>query len=210
MKKFTPIIVDGSLDKSKFKRWTYTPYSSGTDVYSPYDGIAFGVNQTKGLVKIKHYLGSDVYTSKIYDLGSVNVSNGQEVKQGQIIGKTSNEPINLEIVDSGNLEQLISPFFTGSVSYTQKIEPKRNIEPEKKSYKKDELISLTDKKLKTPKKTYTSSKSDNNDGDSFSFLDIGLLPLHILNKGWKWLTKKKESEEETLEEEIKRIKQLLK
>lgn len=215
MSKFTPILLDGHLDKSSFKKWTYTPYVSNAKVYTPFDGIVFGVDESNGLVKIKHTSDFSGYISKISGLDNIKVSKGQKVTKGEVIGKTSDNSITLEITDTHSLDQLISPFFIGSIRTTPTKETKpenKKVELPKKSYtdnsKQDKLLTLKDKK---PKTSYTTSKYNDEKTSSFSALDIGLLPLHLFNAGWRWLTKKKEKDdEESLQEEIIRIKQLLK
>jgi hypothetical protein len=212
MVKFKNITDDAYLDKSKFKRWTYTPTRSNVNVYAPYEGVVFGVNQNKGSIKIRHQFNNEYYITKIYDLGSINKSNGDKVIAGELIGRSSDKPFNLEIVDSGNLEQLITPFFTGSVNIksdspkTKELPQTKEIKPEKKD--KEE------KKYKEEKRVKKGSGGKSYDPGSLSLLDLGLVPFHLVGAGFNYLKnrlKKKEEEKyENLYEEIIRIKELLK
>jgi hypothetical protein len=215
MVKFQNITDDAYLDKSKFKRWTYTPTRNAGNVYAPYEGVVFGVNQNKGLIKIKHNFGNDYYISKIYDLGSINKSNGDKVIAGELIGKTSDKPFNFEIVDSGNLEQLISPFFTGSVNIKQDVQNKKELQPTKEvgSDKKENKYKEQNKN-KEEKKVKRPSSAKSYDPGPLSLLDLGLVPFHLIGAGVNYLKnrlKKKEEEKyDNLYEEVKRIKELLK
>ena len=214
MVKFYPPTTDANVDTSKFKRWIYTPYRNGIDVYAPFDGKVYGVDKKKGLVKIKHFFSKDTYTTKFYELGDIYKSNGDTVRRGEIIGKTSSSPFSIEIVDSGNLEQLITPFFTGSVNLQTDTKPSQEKEvskekelkiKDKESFDKFENEKKKSDKYDTGLKTYDPGK--------LSLLDVGLVPLHLLGMAGTYLKnrmKKKQAEKENLEEEVQRIKQLLK
>ena len=219
MNRFIPIIKNGNIDKSQFKRWTFNPEIPQSDVIAPFGGTIFGINHNKGLLKIKHNINGDSIITKIYDLDSITVSNGDVVKQGEKIGKAGSKSINLEIVDSGNLEQLITPFFTGSSTLLQKTSeykrPEQNksvdkFKAEKQLPKYSEKKNLETTKYKERKGKSKQTKKDYSDVEPFSFLDIGLLPLHLLRSGWNYLTKKKDDDDEKLNEEILKIKNLLK
>ena len=224
MVKFTNVTDDAYLDKSKFKRWTYTPTKNNVNVYAPYEGIISGINPNKGLLKIKHKFGNEYYITKIYDLGSINKSNGDKVIAGELIGKSSDKPFNLEIVDSGNLEQLITPFFTGSVN----LQPEPKPQKEKETPKEKEVIPKEKEKFDKYEKgeekfdKYEKSKENKNkyvpglqtyEPGNLSLLDVGLVPFHLLGMAGTYLKnrmKRKKAEKDDLQEELIRIKQLLK
>jgi hypothetical protein len=248
MNRFINIIQSGKIDKGQFKRWVFYPEFANTKVFAPFGGTVGNINTNKGSLKIKHYFDNKIYTTKLYDLEQIYVKNGDEVKQGALIGISSSKPINMEIVDSTNLEQLIAPFYTGSVrelqsdvskpkKYEKEIQknkqkdydkPEEKIqkvssqpEVKKPSEKKQEnnyqqkITKTSEKKQKSNKnrnKNYSYDPYDYRDKESdgsLPFLDIGLLPLHLLRTGWNYLTKRKEDDED-LNEDIKRIKNLLK
>lgn len=202
---FTTIVKDAKVDKQKPKRWSYVPIRKGVEVYSPYNGLVTNVSESKGMLKIKLSDKLGGYIFKVYDVDRIIVSEGESVVRGQLIGFSSEKQINIEVTDKYNREQDISQFFIGypGVSSTeQKTKPEKNINKiDKKSFGQD-------KKPIEKEKTKIKKKEDYSNVPSFSMLDVGLLPLHALKSGWNWLTKKKD--DEVLEEEIKRIKQLLK
>jgi hypothetical protein len=214
MVKFYPPTTDANLDTSKFKRWTYTPYRNGVDVYAPFDGKIYGVDKKKGLVKIKHFFSKDTYTTKFYELGDIYKSNGDTVRMGEIIGKTSSSPFSMEIVDSGNLEQLITPFFTGSVNLRTEPKQEKNVSKEKEIQIKDKETSdkFEKQKEKNKKEKYEHGLKTYEPG-KLSLLDVGLVPFHLLGMAGTYLQnrmKRKKAEKENLEEEVQRIKQLIK
>lgn len=216
MVKFYPPTTDANVDTSKFKRWTYTPYRNGIDIYAPFDGKVYGVDRKKGLIKIKHFFSKDIYTTKFYELGDIYKSNGDTVQKGEIIGKSSSNPFSLEIVDSGNLEQLITPFFTGSVNLQSDTKPNqdRNISKEKelKGKDKETFDRIEKEKEKNKKEKYVPGLKTYDPG-KLSLLDVGLIPFHLLGMAGTYLKnrmKKKQAEKDNLEEEVQRIKQLIK
>lgn len=215
MVRFLPITSDATLDKSKFKRWTYNPTRSDVGVYAPYEGKVYGVDKNKGLIKIRHFFDKDTYTTKIYNLGDVYKSNGDFVTAGELIGKSGTNPFDLEIVDSGNLEQLLPPFFTGSVNLSPKrVESKDKEIKTKEIDKKEKDVKFLDKEFdkKEKKSKYTPGLKTYEPG-SLSLLDVGLVPLHLLGMAGTYLKnrmKKKATEKEDLKEEIDRINKLIK
>lgn len=194
-------ILSGVKPTKESKKWTYTSISRTNNVYSPINGKVIKVIDSNGTLVIKHSSG---FKCKITGINEIEVSNGEEVQMNDIIGRIGNATkVTLEVLDNNNIPQLIAPFFAGTaIGFYSSRKQKPN--------KSEDKTSSTNKKNnKTNSIKNLKDKDPYNPGD-LSFLDIALAPLHLLGAGWKYMTKKKENDEENLTEEIKRIKELLK
>jgi hypothetical protein len=112
------------------------------------------------------------------------------------------------------LEQLITPFFTGSVNLRTEPKQEKNVSKEKEIQIKDKETSdkFEKQKEKNKKEKYVPGLKTYEPG-KLSLLDVGLVPFHLLGMAGTYLQnrmKRKKAEKENLEEEVQRIKQLIK
>jgi hypothetical protein len=215
-----PSITSGELNKSNPKKWTLKPTSRDVAVFSPGDGVVTNVDQRKGSVRIKHNIGGQTFFGKYSNIDTISVNVGEKVSYASTIGYT--KELNYELLDNYGLEQIINPFFIGTAiggSFlidTKKTTTDKQTQQQKVEKGKEDKVSIKkdseEKKSNLPKDKGGEYKYDPGD---LSFLDIGLLPLHLVNAGWgmlknKWKKDEEKKKAEELTEEIQRFKKLMK
>jgi len=176
--------------------------SPNTKIVSPYEGIVV-FDQTpncRNYIKIKHMFDENIFYSVFCDVENINVSYGEKVKQGAMIGKFSDDKIKFYIVDDKDSKQQLSNFFS----------KKLKRDKEKKSDK-------------TTTKTTTQKPKLDTEENPNPFMDILLSPFSLathvgkeIKKDVKNLFSKKKKDDDksedkdNLNEEIVRIKKLMK
>lgn len=180
---------------SKVVELSSTP---NTKLVSPYNGVVI-YDQTpncRNQIKIKHLIDEDVFYSVFCNVENINVSYGENVRQGNIIGKFSNDIIEFFIVNENDSKQDLSNFFN---------------KKEKKSSKSTTTTTTLKDKTKSNVEDFPNP-----------FMDILLSPFSVathvgkeIKKDVKKLFSKKKKDdkenddEEKLNEEIIRIKKLM-
>jgi hypothetical protein len=177
-------------------------------IYSPYVGVVNDThsNECEGYVEIKHMIDDSEFYSRYCNVDKIVVSRGDKIKSGDVIGYTKQKD-----------EDVIYSLSKDN----KKINPENYFRNNKFLSNKDELT----KKDKEPKKQeHTPKKVTNSDGPSGRLLSsLFLSPLDFtgknLEKGidsvkdefrnMKSVKSKKKKEEDSLNEEINRIKKLL-
>jgi hypothetical protein len=96
--------------------------SPNTKLISPYDGVVV-FDQTpncRNMIKIQHEIDDEVFYSVFCGVEKINVSFGEEVRQGGFIGKFSDDKVEYYIVDEQDNKQLLSKFFNRSKNKNSK------------------------------------------------------------------------------------------
>jgi hypothetical protein len=168
---------------------------------SPYAGVVVYdmTPDCENSIKIKHSFNDEIVYSVFCGVSQQMVSNGDKVKQGEMIGKFGDDKIKYFIVDSEDRKKPLENFFN----------PK-----EKRDNKKDKTTTTTT--------TLKQKPSDNELPNPF--MDILLSPFSLatslgqeIKKDVKGLFSKKKKEDkkddeekDSLTEEVLRIKKLMK
>ena len=180
-------------------------------LFSPYDGVVVAIYNKKcsGYLLIKHTINNEEYYSEFCNIPKVVVGKNDYVKKGQTIGYflSDTDYVNYTLYSSNRSQIDPTPFFKG---FTVKRKEKQSSDSDDD---KDEV-----------KKERRVVPADNN-----LFLSLALSPFEFLSKQTKKIakntgkelkksakgifdfktTKPKGDEEETLNEDIQRIKKLL-
>jgi hypothetical protein len=202
--KFIKPVLHGKTKEIKDKKIIYNPESDDY-IIAPYDGtideIQEGLRENRnGFIRIRHSVDGETYYSEISGLKDIMTQRGVNVSQKDKLSRTGNYLVEYEIKNKSKDKVSIGPFFTGDIG------------------------GKSSKELK--KSDSGSSKSRNDDNDSYNdwnkpYRKIEKVPdiftslfLSPINLAYKALTdfpgKKENKEEKELNEEVKRIRQLLK
>jgi len=202
--KFIDPVKFGKVKERKDKKIIYKPESDDY-IIAPYDGtideIQEGLRENRnGFIRIKHSVDGETYYSEISGLKDITTQRGVDVSQKDKLSRTGNYDVEYEIKNKSKDKVSIGPFFMGDIG------------------------GKSSKELK--KSDSGSSKSRNDDNDSYNdwnkpYRKIEKVPdiftslfLSPINLAYKALTdfpgKKENKEEKELNEEVKRIRQLLK
>jgi len=155
---------------------------------SPYDGIVVpSINRCDGNLSIEHNVNGEIFYSDFCEIARIIVGIGGTVKQGHTIGYFSDNDISFSILNKNKSKQNVNDFLSGN----------RFVKDDKKSETKEP---------KTKESNVTSSEP--RIGGSDIFTDILLSPISFINKALSDKPKKKKDDD--LNENIIRIKQLLK
>jgi hypothetical protein len=187
---FISPIKFGRLTKEEKKEYIYT--SDSTDnVIAPYDGIIYDVDTNKcdGFIKIKHNFGGQFVFSEICGVNKgIFVTINRPVQKGEMLGYCGGNELKLKISDGRDYLPICCPFFEKKTAKNKKEE---------------------NKKEENKKVTTTTRKNPNKDDNAFNIWDATILaPFDFISRALMAKNKKKDDEE--LNEEIKRIKELLK
>ena len=189
MNHFISPSPNGNLNQGMLSKTVGLSSYDNDRLVSPYDGIVVpSFNRCDGNLSIEHNVNGETFYSDFCEIGRVIVGIGNTVKQGHTIGYFSDKEISFSILNKNKSKQNVGDFLSGH------------------QFKKDVKKSET----KEPKTKETSSKSSNDRvGGSDIFTDILLSPISFINKALSDKPKKKK-EDDDLNENIIRIKQLLK
>lgn len=175
---------------------------------SPYDGIVV-FDQTprcEDSITIKHNFKDNIVYSVFCGVKQKRVSYNTDVRQGNIIGLFGDDKIKYTILDSDDKKQLLAKFYYNDLTKD---------DDKKEKNKKDKEKTTT---------TTTTLKLSNTDYPN-PFMDILLSPFtvasnlskeikkdvkQVFSKEKKDKDKDKEDDEKKLNENIKRIKKLIK
>jgi hypothetical protein len=203
-------------------------------LFCPYDGVVIGTYKTNcsGYLLIGHKINNDMYYSEFCGIPKVYVGKNDTIRKGQTIGYFLNDTDNVEYtLYSLNHNKLDPrPFFKG---FSIKNTTPNNTTSNNRTSNNTPNYSTPKKQSKEKK----SSNDDNDDykernvtpADNNLFLSLALSPFDFISKQTKKIAKKagkevkksakgifdfkttknKEGDEETLNEEIKRIQKLL-
>lgn len=205
--KFNHPVLYGKLIDKRDKKWIYEP-SSYDFIVAPYDGVIEEINQgvvdnCNGFLKIKHSVNGKEYYSEICNFKDSLTQRGVNVKEGDKIAKTSSENVKYEIKNKDREKIIIFPFFDGSMDSGGH---KKELENKKTSSNTD---SGSDDDSDSGYKPKYKEKIDKVPD---VFTSLFLSPINLVHKALTDFPskKKEEKEQEELNEEIKRMKQLLK
>jgi hypothetical protein len=203
--KFKHPILYGKLIEKRDKKWIYEP-SSYDFIIAPYDGVIDEVtngvvDNCNGFLKIKHIIDGDEYYSEICNFKDASIHRGVNIKQGDKIAQTSSENVKYEIKNKGKEKIVIIPFFDGSMESAGHKKEVNSKENNKSSGSGDDYDS-----------GYKPKYKEKIDKVPDVFTSLFLSPINLIHKALTDFPgkKKEEKEQEELNEEIKRMKQLLK
>lgn len=169
------------------------PSYFSSKIVAPYDGDVVEVDPSvcDGKIKIKHNINGLYYFSEFCNVNRIQVRQGEFVRKNENIGDLGDNSLKVHVYDNNGNKYPISKFIKDS-----------DKKPEEKSkYKTDDKVEYKD-----------NSRSEY-PGEFTLPINTLLTPLTIFNdmmsyKGKK--KKKKVEEDEKINEEIDRIKELLK
>jgi hypothetical protein len=221
---FIKPIKYGHLTNETSKKHIYTP-DNVDSVLAPYEGVITDVNYSKcdGLIQISHLLNGKVFYSEICGVNkNIYVGSGMSVKKGDIIGQCGGKDIKFVIKDSNKNEIDLQPFFVGKFETDKKDLDKKDSDKEKKEKGLGEPSSNNEKN-KENKKSEKNKEDDEDENKPWDFTNYNpgmtlpnlftaaaLTPFDFIEKALKPKRKEKKEEIEDLQEELKRIKKLLK
>jgi hypothetical protein len=168
-----------------------------TKLISPYDGIVVYdmTPNCDNMIKIKHFVDDEIVYSVFCGVETQRVSNGDKVRRGDLIGKFGDNQIKYYIIDSNDRKKNIKGYFNRK---------------DEKQTKKEKVTTTTT----TIKPRYNDTNLENPN----PFMDIMLSPFSIVKSLGKEVkkdvkklfSKKKDDNDNSLTEEILRIKNLMK
>lgn len=189
--------IDNFLSSSKVMVVNSYPNQK---IVSPFEGIINDINPSEKTVEIEHNVNGTKYYSKITGVVKFYVNKGYRVSQNDIIGFFGDEPIKYSITDKMGFKQNLDSFFKDFSDVKQKDDKKETKDKEKKEKEKLSVDLGLSKDEKTPA-LYRG------------FLNLLTLPFTVAGSALKGdLIKRKKSEEkeEKINEDIQRIKKLIK
>jgi hypothetical protein len=192
-------------------------------LFCPYNGVVIGTYSTNcsGYLLIGHKINNDMYYSEFCGIPKVFVGKNDTIRKGQTIGYFLNDTDNAE-------------YTLYSLNHN-KLDPR----PFFKGFSVKNTTPNNTPNYSTPKKQSKEKKSSNDDNDDYKernvvpadnnlFLSLALSPFDFISKQAKKIAKnagkeikksakgifdfkttKNKEDEETLNEDIKRIKKLL-
>jgi hypothetical protein len=188
MNHFISPSPNGHLNQGMLSKTVGLSSYNNDRLVSPYDGIVVpSFNRCDGNLSIEHNVNGEIFYSDFCEITRIIVGIGGAVKQGHTIGYFSDNEISFSILNKNKSKQNVNDFLSGN----------RFIKDVKKSETKEP-------------KTKESNVKSNNDriGGSDIFTDMLLSPLSFIKKALTDKPKKKKDDD--LNENIIRIKQLLK
>jgi len=196
---FAHPIKFGRLTKEKNKEYFYTPDITD-NVIAPYDGVIYDVDKNKcdGFIKIQHNFEDQIVYSEICGVNKgIGVTINRPIYKGELLGHCGGNELKLKISDGHNYLPICCPFFEV-----------------KNENKKDEKENKKDEKEKKKVTTVTTTKNPSKYDDALNIWDATILaPFEFVTNALMAKDKKKEKDDDDknkLNEEIKRIRQLLK
>ena len=202
MENFDVPVSGGRVDDSNSKEIVISSYQ-GNLVRAPYEGVVekMDPNHCGGYIKIQHNVNGKQYYSSFCEVNRITVNKGDNIRKGNSIGIMGDKDITYSVLDSSNRKINSKPFFNG-IDNTSKDNKTDKTKKEPKVSNKDTSSSFRD--LGVPK----------NDNGQDIFTATGLAPFNLLDKLLKIkpvpLNKESVIEDKVLQEEVDRIKQLLK
>ncbi len=181
-------------NKSTNKKVYFSSYPN-EKIVAPYDGYVSksDPNQCGGNIVIEHVINGERYFSEFCQVSRITALSGARVSKNDIIGFFGNESVEFTILDNNKNKMIIDDFFSSKM-FDKKDDSKKEKE-EKKKEKESDYRKKSDEPV-----LYDA------------FLDTLLTPFTLMGKPFKGDLFKKQTFEEykRIEEEVKRIKTLLK
>jgi hypothetical protein len=186
-------------------------------VVSPFAGVVSNINPLDQTIEIEHNVNGTKYYSKIKGVVNFYVSLGYRVLQGDILGFFGDKPIEFSITDKLGFKQNLDFFFQ---DFKSKEQPDK--ETKEKSEKEKKEKSEKEKKEKSEKEKKEKSELSVDLGLSTDedipalyrgMMNLFAAPFSVVGSAFKGnLVKKtkKEEKEEKINENVKRIKNLIK
>jgi hypothetical protein len=215
---FIDPIKYGKLTDESSKTYTYTPEADDS-IVAPFDGVVTLVDKGKcdGFIQISHLINGKVFYSEICGANKnifVFVGGGMDVKKGQTIATCGGKNVTFEIKDGNKDKISISPFMIG-LPQKQKDDTQKKKEPEKekentnkkKEFEKNKEVDSLNKKEK--KGWDLTTPKDPKELPNL-FTSLMLTPFAFIEKGLKPKKKENYEEDEKLNEEIQKIKKMIK
>ena len=176
----------------------------GSKLSSPHNGVVVRslTPPCENYLKIAHNVDGNIVYSLFCGVTQRFVNNGDKVRKGETIGKFGDDKIMYHIVDDNDKKLQIVKFFESEVEPVKsKKEDGKEKEDEKKKKEETPKSKVKNKEKKGP-------NIDPDHGMENIGLDLILLPFSALNA----VTSKKSDKEKDkkLEEQINRIKNILK
>ena len=202
MEKFDVPVSGGRVDDSNSKELVISSYQ-GNLVRAPYSGVVekMDPNHCGGYIKIQHNVNGKQYYSSFCEVNRITVNASDKIRKGNSIGIMGDKDITYSVLDSSSRKINSKPFFDG-IDNTSK--DNKTTKDKKETKQSDKDTSSSSRDLGLP-------KSDN---DQDMFTAAGLAPFNLLDKLLKIkpvpLNKESVIEDKVLQEEVDRIKQLLK
>lgn len=210
MVNFIIPLNNGKINSSKSKKNLLVIDGDFYDkILSPADGIVSKIDKKEcdGLILIEHGIGMKKIYSKICGCGRIDVGEGNPVSKGEKIGTAATNQIELILLDSFGDKLPYSDYINKVDSDDGLIDDKKNDsdknkkglgQPEKEKEKETEKNKEEDNTKTSTSREYNPEKKIPN-----PFLDLLLLPFHVVDGAMSNKNKK-------LKEEIDRIKELIK
>jgi len=202
MEKFDVPVSGGRVNDSNSKELVISSYQ-GNLVRAPYGGVVdkMDPNHCGGYIKIQHNVNGKQYYSSFCEVNRITVNASDKVRKGNSIGIMGDKDITYSVLDSSSRKINSKPFFDG-IDNTSK---------DNKTTKTKKEPKLSNDKTSSSIDNLGLSK-DSNSQDIFTA--AGLAPFNLMDKIFniKPVSLNKESviEDKVLQEEVDRIKQLLK
>ncbi len=178
-------------------------------IYSPYEGVITKTrsNECDGYVEIKHVIDDSTYYSIFCNIDKLVVSRGDKVNSGDVIGYTKQKDEDVSYVLSDD-DKKINPinYFRNNnfISNNDKDKPKKEKESKKQEPKAKKISNSDEPSGRLLSNLLLSPL--NFVGDN---LEKGIDSVKDEFKNIKSVKSKKKKEEDSINEEIKRIKKLL-
>ena len=198
----------GEMKYEDFKTVKLISYPD-SKLVAPYEGVVSEpLNPPcKDFIRIEHKLEDRKVYSLFCDVGKVAVSNKDKVRQGQMIGKFSDDKIDYFILDDNNKKTQIVSFFEKKVDPVKKEKEGKEKEGKEKENKDKEG---KDKKQNNDNEKNKKRTSTGESGIENVFLDALLLPFSLVHSGAKKITGDSDEKDKKLQENIEKIKKLIK
>lgn len=191
----------GNIDNfsSSSKKMTIESYPN-EKIVAPYHGVITLSDPSSKTIEIEHNIDGTKYYSKITEVEKFYVNQGHKVMQNDFLGVFGNTPITYSITDDSGNSQNLDYFFN---DYGGKKETENKIEKNDKEKKEKTKLNI-DLGLSTDKKLPVLYRG---------MMNIFAAPFSIAGspfRGNLFKKSKSKDENEKINEDIKRIKTLLK
>ena len=195
--------IDNFLSSSKVMVMNSYPNQK---IVAPFNGLINNVDLSEKSIEIEHNVnGSKVY-SKINGIVNPYVNKGYKVSQNDIIGFVGDEPIKYSITDRMGFKQNLDSFFKDLTNKKQTGDDEKKqkeVDSKEKENKEKEKLSID----------LGLSKDEQLPGLYRGMMNLFAAPFSVVGSALKGnLIKRKKSEEkeEKINEDIQRIKKLIK
>jgi len=172
------------------------PDPNSSTIVSPYDGDVIETDPSvcNGKIRIKHNINGLFYYTEFCNVNRIKVRNGEFIRKNETVGDLGDNSLKVYVYDNTGRKHSVSEFIKTSNEKT--IDPKK----EKKVEKDSNYNYYND-----------NPRKDKYPGILTLPINMALAPLSIFNDMMSYKGKKKKVEEdEKINEEINRIKELLK